>query len=385
MSQRGKKAFNWAAVVVSGVVGVVALARFGSYPIFSSGHGKEQLYLLSVAALVHLLASLCALLNKRQLAALIVLASVPVFSAWAIRFRASSVFDPYESRWYCAYAWLAVLTAVLGAYWLFSFRRRWPPVLTRPLSARVRASVVGGVLTLIGASDVVITAIDALRPVPESTRQCGVSGVFSQSTIVRDAAFTAHVIRAGHQIKVSDRWVGYWALVSIQEQFTGWRLPRLAILTEGVFHDGNDYFVDGRRPKGLLTRFLPIVEIDICNRTSLSSDAGIPLRLLRSTFPKNDVRIIGRVRRLLETGPRQPYEPQEYVVVQGAHAAITGPSGTVVATTDEDGIYSADGLPPGKYSVRLQTSGGSQNVMALSDWSRDLKRGEVADNSFSIR
>jgi hypothetical protein len=171
MTQRGKTAFNWAAVVVSGVVGVVALARFGSYPIFSSGDGKEQLYLLSVAALVHLLASLCALLNKRQLAALIVLASVPVFSAWAIRFRASSVFDPYASRWYYTYAWLAVLSAVLGAYWLFSFRRRWPTVLTRTLSARVRASVVCGALTLIGVSDVVITFIDALRPVPESTRQ----------------------------------------------------------------------------------------------------------------------------------------------------------------------------------------------------------------------
>jgi hypothetical protein len=220
---------------------------------------------------------------------------------------------------------------------------------------------------------------------PSPRDNCGVAGVFSKSTIVRDAAFTAHVIRAGHQIKASDRWVGYWALVSIQEQFIGWRLPHLAILTEGVFQDGNDYFVDGRRPKGLLTRFLPIVEIDICNRTRLLSDAGIPLRLLRSTFPTNDVLIIGRVKRWLETGTRQPYEPQEYVAVQGAHAAITGPSGTVVATTGEDGIYSADRLPPGKYSVRLQTNGGSQNVMALSDWSGDLKPGEVADYSFSIR
>jgi hypothetical protein len=385
MPQRRKKALNWTAVMVSGLVGVAALARFGSYPVFSSGVGKEQLYLLSVAALVHLLAALCALLNKRQLAALIILASVPVFSAWAIRFRASSVFEPYESRWYYTYAWLAVLSVVLGAYWLFSFRRRWPTVLTRPLSVRVRASVVCGALTLIGASDVVITFIDALRPWPESTRQCGVAGVFSQSTFVRDAAFTAHVIRAGHQIKISDRWVGYWALVSIQEQFTGWHLPRLAILTEGVFHDGDDYFVDGRRPKGLLTRFLPIVEMDICNRTGLLSDAGIPLRLLRSTFPRNDVRIIGRVDRWLETRQRQPYELQEYVLVRGAQAAITGPGGTIIATTDEGGIYSADGLPPGKYSVRLQTNGGSQSVMALSDWSCDLKPGEVADYSFSIR
>jgi hypothetical protein len=159
----------------------------------------------------------------------------------------------------------------------------------------------------------------------------------------------------------------------------------LAILTEGVFHDGDDYFVDGRRPKGLLTRFLPIVEMDICNRTGLLSDAGIPLRLLRSTFPRNDVRIIGRVDRWLETRQRQPYELQEYVLVRGAQAAITGPGGTIIATTDEGGIYSADGLPPGKYSVRLQTNGGSQSVMALSDWSCDLKPGEVADYSFSIR
>jgi hypothetical protein len=193
------------------------------------------------------------------------------------------------------------------------------------------------------------------------------------------------VIRAGHQIQVSGRWVGYWALVTVQEQFTGWHLPRLAILTEGVFRNGGDYFVDGRRPKGLLTRFLPIVEIDICNRTTLLSDAGIPLRLLRSSFPKNDVRIIGRVDRWVERPQLRPYEPLKYVLVGGAQAAITGPNGTIIATTDKDGICDVGGLPPGRYSVRLQTKSGSQSARALSDWSCDLKPGEVANYSFSFR
>jgi hypothetical protein len=186
MPQRGKKALNWTAVVVSGLVGVLALAHFGSDPISSSGVGEEQLSLLealSLAALVHLLAAICALLNKRQLAALVLLASVPVFSEWALGFRASSIFEPYYSRWYYAYVLLAVLCAVLGAYWLLCSRRQWPTVLTRPLSARVRASVICVALILTGVSDLVITFIDALRPWPESSRDCDVPAVYSRSTL----------------------------------------------------------------------------------------------------------------------------------------------------------------------------------------------------------
>lgn len=388
MPPLGKKALDWTAIVVGGLVGVLALARFGSDPISSSGIDEEGfsfLEALSLAALVQFVAAICALVNKRQIAAVVLLASGPVFVAWAIGFRRSSVFRPYDSRWYYAFAWLAVLCAVLGGYWLFTARRQWPAVLTRPLPVRVRAFVVCVALILIGVSDLAITFVDALRPWPPSSIDCGVPGVFSQSTFVRDTAFTAHVIRVGHQIKASDRWVGYWALVTVQEQFTGWRLPRLAILTEGVLRDGDDYFVDGRRPQGLLTRFLPIVEIGICNRTAFLSGAGIPLRLLRSSFPENDVRIIGRVDRWLETPPLLLYRPLKYELVAGAQAVITGPAGTTIATTDKDGIYDVGGLPPGKYSVRLQSNGGSQEAMALMDGPCHLKPGDVANYSFSFR
>jgi hypothetical protein len=239
-------------------------------------------------------------------------------------------------------------------------------------------------LILIGVSDVVITAIFELRP-PSMGHCDGIAGVFSQTTFVRETAFTAHVIRAPHQANLYGKWVGCWALVAVQEQLSGWHLSRFAILTKSYFYDGDDYFVEGRRPKGLLTRFLPIVEIGGCSRTGPLPDAGIALRLLKSTFPKNDVRIIGRVDRWQERRPLRPFEPPRYVLVQGAEAAITGPTGTTIATTDKDGIYDMGGLPPGNYSVRLQTNSGSQNVVAHSDWSSDLKPGEVAEHSFSFR
>ncbi len=388
MAQCGRKGLNWAAVLVSGLVGVLALARLGSAPISGTGMDADQLSFLEAlgsAALVQLLAMLCVLLNNRRLAALLLLASVPVFCMWAIGLRTSFVFR--NSNWSEAYAWLAVLCAMQGAYWHLSSRCAWPTVLGRTLSARVRVSVVSVAIISIGVSDLIITFIDALQPWPPSAIDCNVSGVFSQSTFVRDTAFVAHVIQAGHQIKSSGRWVGYWALVTVQEQLAGWHPPRLAILTESPdgLRNGDDYFVDGRRPKGLLTRFLPIVEIGICTRTTFLSDAGIPLRLLRSRFPTNDVRIIGRVDQGLEVTPREPHARQEHVPVQGAQAAITGPRGTFIATTDKEGIYDIGALPPGRYRVDLQTNRGSQRLMTLSDWSCDLKPGEVANYSFSFR
>ena len=388
MSPPLKKLLSWSAVAASGLIAVLALVRLGSDPVSRSGLDGEQfvsLGALGVAALVHLVAAICVMLSRRQLAALVLLASVPVFSAWAIHFRACSVLNPSDRGLYHAFGLLAVLSASLCACWLFSSRRQWPPVLPSSYSARARVSIVCSFIALAGASDLVITLIQAIRPSPPAAIDCNVAGVFSQSTFLRDTAFTAHVILVGHQVKVSNRWGGYWAVVTVQEQLVGWHLPRLALLTDGFFRSGDNYFVDGRRSKGLFTRFLPIVAIGICNRTALISDSGIPLRLIRSGFPKKDVRIVGRVDRLLDKTLRKFYERSEFRPIQGALVAITGPSGTTIASTDQDGIYDVAGLSPGRYSVHLQSQIGLQNVIALSNWQCDLKPGEVATYSFSFR
>ncbi len=266
---------------------------------------------------------------------------------------------------------------------MLSSRHGWSTVLASSSSPKLKAVVLGIGFAGIATSAVAITMLHSLQR-PASGRDCPGQFVYSRSTFVRDTAFTAHVILVGHQAKLSNGWIGSWALVRVQEHLAGWRPPRLIFLTRGAFRSGEDYFIDGRRPRGVLTRILPLVEVDCSPRSDFLSDAGVSLRLLKSGFPKNDVRIIGRVDRWLKA-TSQPYAQHERLLVRGAQVVVSGPGGVIVATTDEEGVYDVPGLPPGTYNAHLQSGGSSQDAHALSNGSCDLKPGEVAIYSFSFR
>ncbi|HEV3039305.1 MAG TPA: carboxypeptidase-like regulatory domain-containing protein [Candidatus Angelobacter sp.] len=358
-----KKILNWIMVAVSGLIAVFGVARFGSVSIDVFPPGIERVgFLLGVALVtfVPLLAFVLALLNRRRLSALLFLLVVPIFPWWAV----SHSYDFPEHH-----IAVGVCLGVVGLYWLFASWRDWPAMLPSPLSLRRRIGVFCLVVFLVGALDLVATFILAARPFPSSSWVCAGPSEFPRSTFGHDAIFTAHAIRVGHQLRTSDGWLGYWALATVQERYRGWHFPRIVLLTEGIIRSGHDYFVDARRPKGLLTRFLPIMEIENCTRTSELADAGLALRLLRSGLPENGARIIGQVRRVVfDTRP---------LWVQGATVAITGPIGTIIAVTDREGIYDIGGLPPGRYRAQLQERGDDNG------WT-DLAPGQVAEFSFAL-
>ncbi len=111
--------------------------------------------------------------------------------------------------------------------------------------------------------------------------------------------------------------------------------------------------------------FLPIVDIDFCSHTQLVEQA-VDLRVLHDGPPKSGVRIIGHVYH--ET--LVALEP-----VPNANLLVTGPNGTIQATTDQQGIYDFVGLPPGHYAIEVQ----SKNQYHTRSYRAEsnLKDGEV--------
>jgi hypothetical protein len=351
---RVKKALNWIFVIASALLGVLGLAAFGlQNPSYATLDRWWLSYVTAFAlfAVVPLLGSTLAALDKRVLAAVSFLMVVPVFARWALL---NAEFDPYFSH---LDAWFAGICLVLGSYWLFVRWREWPPLFLRSLSTRGRVVTCLVTLFVIAVLDLGATFALVVRPYSSSI-DCHLPAVFSRSTFGHDAVFTTHLIRVGHQARISNSWAGTWALAKVEERFWNWPLPRIVLLIapeQGIL-SGPDYLVDGRRLIGGVTRFLPIVEIRRCCRTQPLPDAVLELRLLRSGFPRGEVRIMGRVDKWVGKISQEPFVPTKYVLVQGAQVEITGPQGIITATTNWLAAFLAASSPSSPSSSRKRFS-----------------------------
>jgi hypothetical protein len=173
-----------------------------------------------------------------------------------------------------------------------------------------------------------------------------------------------HAAQTGHNL-------GHWALALVQRRYWGlpWWSSKVVFLANGGFEKGEEYFVDGDR-SSLVSYFVPLVHIGTCTRSVPLDRADIDLRILRDGPPESRVRIIGRI-------VRQPSgRPQESV--PGMKVEIIGPSGRLFAISDAQGVYDADGLPPGHYALSV---GSADQLDFLPPYSRlyqhDLKVGDV--------
>lgn len=156
----------------------------------------------------------------------------------------------------------------------------------------------------------------------------------------------------------------YWALAVVQKGYWGlpwWdhKIVLLTLFTRGGdgFHRRDTYFVDGNRWSSHVSRFLPVFEIH-CTRTSLLKYAEIDLRALRDGPPQNSVRIMGYT--LWRTSP------STWGAAPGQKVGITGPSGEILATSDQQGIYDVTGLAPGSYYVH------GTDVKAGPNWAHPI-------------
>jgi hypothetical protein len=158
------------------------------------------------------------------------------------------------------------------------------------------------------------------------------------------------------------------AVARVQEKFSGVR-SNLLLLTQGYLEKGQEYLIDGDNFRNSrFTRFLPIVSFTgRCNHSARLEDADVDLRILRDKSPPRGVRIIGKVIRLT----RKRKEP-----LAGTKVVITGPQGTIMVETDNQGIYDAPALPPGHYEIHSQLRG--QDTWHTQCWNgENLKWGQV--------
>jgi hypothetical protein len=126
------------------------------------------------------------------------------------------------------------------------------------------------------------------------------ASVFSLSPLSpQHAVFTARLIRVAHTGRVDDHWGGDWAVGIVEESF--WGLPtwplHFVLLINNTYWENTTVLASGGRAKGILTRFLPIVDTRGCGYFSdRMPDAEIYLRLLRKRPASARNRIMGHVR-----------------------------------------------------------------------------------------
>jgi hypothetical protein len=279
---------------------------------------------------------------------------VLVYSRW------SRSLLPFLAGW-------SALFAIFGFFWLGTHRLGCAPLVSsrrRATGERVMSFAAGCVVVL--CLDLAITFGLAAMTSSLFTGDCRGKAPFVHSQSPSHAVCTARVIFVGRsfealvdagffrRIEVRDRQVGDWAVGIVEQRF--WGVPtwsRLVLLTNDIYWKSESYFIDGNRPHGILTRFLPIIEGDPnCSRTRPEADADIDLRLLHQGSVANGVRIIGYVSE--SQPPWQPWmPPKPRNALAGAKINVRGSSWTGTATADKEGIYEIDDLPPDDYSLTL--------------------------------
>jgi hypothetical protein len=130
------------------------------------------------------------------------------------------------------------------------------------------------------------------------TPDCSGGLLFVRPVRPDHVVITARVIRTAHTARIGGSWAGDWAIGIVEERF--WGLPgwaRVVFLTNSRFWEGRTFFVSGRRSRGILTRFLPLVDAMACGSYGSGpvADATIELRLLREAPAAGESRILGYV------------------------------------------------------------------------------------------
>ncbi len=343
-----KDAASFAAFALGIIVGILGVAIVADMPVFS-GYFEPEWFRVAGFALVGsvgLLGSIVALGSRRQAGILFLLAA-PIAAgcfAWWLRFGRydSSV---TLSRPFLVFALASLPFAIPGTFWLITARLGWPSVLSLRLLPSRPARVFAGALLFTGC---MLAGLFLSFYVPKSGwGDCRQEyPPLSVQRFPDQAVFTADLVFVGGSFRHGD--IGDWAALRIRHGFWGlpWWGPGLVIV-RGYFKRGEktEYLVDGRRSQGLLTHFLPFVDSYPCCHTQSIDRAVADLRALKDGPPKTGVHILGTV----YTDMFVTSEPARNVEL-----IVTGPSGSISSTTDQQGIYDVPGLPPGHYSVEVK-------------------------------
>ena len=248
----------------------------------------------------------------------------------------------------------SLIILAFGWFWFAAHKLNWPPLLqsSPPKSLMRRTAKI-----IIAAFAFAILYLGCLISVslllPTMHDGCNYFPLFNQPRNSRHAAFTARIVYLHPDPNHSVRGdlAAESAIGVVEHNF--WGAPRwpwhLVLLTGSRFVEGEMYFFEGERTEGLITRFLPFEVAHTCGWTRQAGYASLELHLLNHP-PAKPSTIVGQVYRSKELtsggGITRPPYP-------GAKVIVSGPTGSITATTDSQGIYEVDGLAPADYTVSV--------------------------------
>ena len=375
-----QRMLNWFVIFVGIVIGITGLVLLG----FLADRGVDPLLeLFIVPVSFPLFSSVVAVLNRKR-AAFLLLVPAPAMGAFVVAglgLRSWLAHDAAASDILIALIVVLVIPIGLGLFWLGTHRFGWSPVLQAgPVSPKRKMATI--LLGCLGLILFVSLGVFTLAVQPYFIGDCsGYDPPFVRPRSANHAVFIGKVIYVGNSRYRAGRKLGAWAIVRVEQRFWGlsrWN-RRYLVLTQGVFESGQEYFISGNRRDGLLTGFL-IVEAELCRPPAPLKDAEAELCILQDGPPKNGVRIIGRVTHYL----MPDYSTEG---LPGINVVIVGPGGSVITTTDRHGIYDVTGLPPGRYSIRTDTSNGKSqqyDTCGLSSENPTLAAGDVWGCTISL-
>lgn len=336
-----KTASSWAVFTLGVVVGLCGLILLGAADVF---YYPAWMFVgaTGLFGLIPLIASFTAFRNRKR-AALLFLCCAP-FAAGAYLLCEVDYVRQGGILWqhllFNALMATSVAFILPGVFWLLTGVHHWPPIswpfgsLSRITAAAIIAVVL---LTLVLFVDVGL-ALMAGPPYGD----CGYSPPMSHPRYPSQGAFVAKVVATvGPCMSNYDGTrLCADAVAVVKEKFWGVHSP-VVLLTQGVFKRDEDYLIDGVRTGGVVTHFLPIFGFRHCTHSAPLRLAKVELRVLRDHSPQNGFRIVGEV---VSPG---------HIPVPGTMIALTGPSGPLFLTTDNEGIFDAKSLPEGDYQVQV--------------------------------
>ena len=364
---------SFAVFTLGTIIGIFGIAVVADMPVFPGDFRPEWVRVAGIVLLgfVALLASIIALHNRRT-AGLLLVSVTPIIGASFAWWLRQNPYDPQISvrRVLLIFTVACLPLAVPGAFWLMTSRAEWGPVLCLQVLNNRSTRMVAGA-TFFGIC--VLTSLCWSLYIPQYGPWADCHQEYPPLAVQRfpdQAVFTADMMFAGESS--FSHQVAAWSLMHVRQRF--WGLPRwvpnFVLVKGGLRVERGDYLLDVRRSQGLLTHFLPYFQTYPCCHTVPTQRAVADLRALRAGPPSSGVRIIGTVYTdmFVTSDPARDLE-----------LIVTGPSGTVSATTDENGVYDVTGLTPGHYSVQIKSErlhgyryGAEADVKAGQVWGATL-------------